>query len=148
MARRIASRLVRPLTRPLDAVVMVPGSKSIANRALVCAALAQGRSTFHNLPDGDDTEAMLTCLAVLGVGVDRDRDGSTATIDGCDGALPPGPLDLPTRLAGTTSRFITAVAALGPGPYVIDGEPPLRARPMQPLHDALVALGATVQPRQ
>ena len=49
----------------------------------------------------------------------------------------PGPLELPTRLAGTTSRFITALAALGAGPYVIDGEPPLRARPMAPLHDAL-----------
>ncbi|MEP4651787.1 MAG: 3-phosphoshikimate 1-carboxyvinyltransferase, partial [Ilumatobacter sp.] len=53
---------------------------------------------------------------------------------------------LDTRLAGTTSRFITAVAALGPGPYTIDGEPPLRSRPMGPLHDSLHSLGARVEP--
>jgi 3-phosphoshikimate 1-carboxyvinyltransferase len=48
-------------------------------------------------------------------------------------------------LAGTTSRFVTALAALGPGPYEIDGAAPLRARPMAPLHDALVSLGATIE---
>ena len=65
----------------------------------------------------------------------------TTTLVGTGGQLPPGPLDLPTRLAGTTSRFVTALAALGEGPYVIDGDAPLRSRPMAPLHDALSALG-------
>ncbi len=55
-------------------------------------------------------------------------------------------MTLPARLAGTTSRFVTALAALGPGPYVVDGDPPLRTRPMGPLHDALVQLGASVRP--
>ncbi len=142
----MASHIVTPLLHPIDAVVTVPGSKSIANRALVCAALADGASTLHNLPDGDDTEAMLQCLRQLGVDVERGELVGSATIVGTAGVLPPGPLTLPTRLAGTTSRFVTALAALGPGPYVIDGHPPLRARPMAPLHDALVALGATVQP--
>ena len=138
--------LVTPLLHPIDAVVAVPGSKSIANRALVCAALADGTSTLGNVPDGDDTEAMLTCLELLGVSVARKVTATgTTTITGTGGALRPGPAQLPTRLAGTTSRFITALAALGLGPYTIDGDPPLRARPMAPLHDALVALGATVQ---
>jgi 3-phosphoshikimate 1-carboxyvinyltransferase len=136
---------VTPLLHPIDAVVAVPGSKSIANRALVCAALADGESTFTNLPDADDTRAMLTCLAALGIGIDRDSGQSGATtIHGTGGALRAGPLDLSTRLAGTTSRFITALAALGEGPYVIDGDPPLRSRPMAPLHDALAVLGVTV----
>ena len=139
----MATLRVEPLARPIDAVVAVPGSKSIANRALVCAALAQGASTFHNLPDGDDTEAMLACLDLLGVGIGQ---GKQTTVLGTGGDLRPGPLELPTRLAGTTSRFVTALAALGPGPYLIDGALPLRARPMSPLHDALVALGATLQP--
>lgn len=134
---------VEPLLRPIDAIVAVPGSKSIANRALICAALADGASSFGNLPDGDDTEAMLTCLGLLGIGVHR--AASATTIEGTGGRLRPGPVTLPTRLAGTTSRFVTALAALGPGPYVVDGEPPLRARPMAPLHDALGALGATLQ---
>ena len=141
----MAAHLVTPLLHPVDAVVDVPGSKSIANRALVCAALAEGTSSLANLPDGDDTDAMLTCLELLGVGIDRKvTEPGSATISGSGGRLRPGPETLPTRLAGTTSRFITAVAALGAGPYTIDGDPPLRVRPMAPLHDALVALGATV----
>ena len=142
----MATHRVTPLQHPIDAVVAVPGSKSIANRALVCAALADGTSTLSNLPDGDDTEAMLTCLGLLGIGVGKaDSVAGPTTIHGTGGVLAPGPIALPTRLAGTTSRFITALAALGPGPYDIDGAPPLRSRPMAPLHDALVALGATMQ---
>jgi 3-phosphoshikimate 1-carboxyvinyltransferase len=138
----MAAYRVTPLRGPIAAVVEVPGSKSVANRALICAALADGTSTVTNVPDGDDTEAMLTCLELLGVGIERTAD--SVVIHGCAGVLRPGPVTLPTRLAGTTSRFVTALAALGTGPYLIDGEPPLRARPMAPLHDALAALGATV----
>jgi 3-phosphoshikimate 1-carboxyvinyltransferase len=102
---------------------------------------------LRNLPDGDDTDAMLTCLDLLGIVIDRGgRVATGATVHGSGGVLSPGPLELPTRLAGTTSRFVTALAALGPGPYVIDGAQPLRSRPMAPLHDALAALGATVAP--
>ena len=137
--------LVRTATGPVDASVDVPGSKSIANRALVCAALADGRSTIEGLPAGDDTAALVECL-----GAARDhRSSSTRTgrssTDVAGHSLP-GPLTLPARLAGTTSRFVTALAALGPGPYVVDGDPPLRTRPMGPLHDALVELGASVRP--
>ncbi|MDP9463124.1 MAG: 3-phosphoshikimate 1-carboxyvinyltransferase, partial [Actinomycetota bacterium] len=141
----MATHRVTPLPHRIDAVVAVPGSKSVANRALICAALADGISTLGNLPDGDDTEAMLTCLQLLGIEVSRSDQSTGTTVNGTGGALRPGPIDLPTRLAGTTSRFITAVAALGPGPYLIDGGPPLRARPMAPLHDALATLGAAVQ---
>jgi 3-phosphoshikimate 1-carboxyvinyltransferase len=141
----MATYRVTPLLHRLDAVVGVPGSKSVANRALICAALADGTSTLGNLPDGDDTEAMLTCLELLGIGVGRtDAPFGTAVVEGTGGRLRSGPIELPTRLAGTTSRFITALAALGPGPYVIDGHPPLRARPMAPLHDSLANLGATI----
>jgi 3-phosphoshikimate 1-carboxyvinyltransferase len=138
----MAAYRVTPLRGPVAAVVEVPGSKSVANRALICAALADGTSTLTNVPDGDDTEAMLTCLDLLGVGLGR--TGERVLVNGCAGVLRPGPVTLPTRLAGTTSRFVTALAALGVGPYCVDGEPPLRTRPMGPLHDALVSLGATV----
>lgn len=141
----MASRTVLPLRRPLDAVVDVPGSKSIANRALVCAALADGPSVLHNVPDGDDTEAMLDCLLRLEIAAERVGTPDEVHIAGCGASLPSTPVELPTRLAGTTSRFITAVAALGAGPYRVDGEAPLRRRPMGPLHDALVALGADVR---
>lgn len=137
---------VAPLGSSIDAVVEVPGSKSIANRALVCAALAEGRSVLTAVPDGDDSEAMLDCLQLLGL--ELERDGTTVVVNGGVSRFRKGPLTLPTRLAGTTSRFLTAVAALGPGPYTIDGEAPLRRRPMAPLHDALVALGVSVHGRE
>jgi 3-phosphoshikimate 1-carboxyvinyltransferase len=141
----VATHRVQPLLHPVDAVVQVPGSKSIANRALICAALADGVTTFTNLPDGDDTSAMLTCLRLLAIDVGRDdAHPGKMTIIGTGGILRPGPVELPTRLAGTTSRFITAFASLGRGPYVIDGDPPLRSRPMAPLHDALAVLGVTL----
>ncbi|MEZ5274630.1 MAG: hypothetical protein R2694_20475 [Ilumatobacteraceae bacterium] len=109
----------------------MPWSRYLARRAsptaLVCAALAEGQSVLTEVPDGDDTEAMIDCLRALGLEVER--DGTTVTIGGGVGQFRRGPITLPARLAGTTSRFITAVAALGPGPYVVDGLPALRRRP-------------------
>ena len=136
---------------PVVADVTVPPSKSIANRALVCAALAEGESRVVGVAPGDDTDAMIACLAELGIPIGVGDDDSlpgiaVARVSGTGGMLRQGPLTLDARLAGTTSRFITAVAALGPGPYLIDGDPPLRARPMGPLHDSLHALGARVEP--
>lgn len=124
----------------------VPGSKSVANRAIICAALADGVSYLSNVPDGDDTAAMLDCVAALGADVVPEADVATYRIDGVAGVPRPGPVALSTRLAGTTSRFVTAMAALGAGPYTIDGAPPLRGRPMGALHDALASLGVSVQP--
>ena len=97
----------RPRRGPLDAVVDVPGSKSIANRALVCAALADGDSRLRGVPGGDDTVAMVRCLQALGVGVvARRRRG--ASVAGTGGRLAAGPIALDAGLAGTTSRFVTA----------------------------------------
>lgn len=138
---------VQPVGYPLDAVVRVPGSKSIANRALICATLADGVSTLHNVPTGDDTAAMLDCVGLLGAGVGVDvHDETLVRLHGTGARLREGPMTLSAQLAGTTSRFITALCALGTGHYEIDGLPPLRARPMGPLHDALALLGVEVQP--
>ncbi len=140
--------LVRRADGPVIADVVVPPSKSIANRALTCAALAEGESEIVGIAPGDDTSAMLDCLERLGVVIDvTERDQRLiGTVTGNAGVLPNGPINLQTRLAGTTSRFVTALAALGAGPYVIDGAPPLRARPMAPLHNSLAALGARIEP--
>ena len=134
---------LRTAPGPLDAVVDVPGSKSIANRALVCAALADGDSELLGIPPGDDTRAMTRCLAELGVHLSAERD--RALVGGTGGQMATGPVLLHAGLAGTTSRFITAVAALADGPVTVDGDGPLRRRPMAPLHDALLALGADVR---
>jgi 3-phosphoshikimate 1-carboxyvinyltransferase len=137
---------IEPLSAPLDAVVRPPGSKSITNRALVCAGLAEGTTTLDGALFADDTEAMLSCLHELGIGVRPDRQESAVQVVGSDGAPPAEGALLDARLSGTTARFVLPVAALGRGTVVLDGAAPLRSRPMGDLTDALVSLGAELEP--
>jgi 3-phosphoshikimate 1-carboxyvinyltransferase len=141
------ARPVAPLAGPLDAEVRVPGSKSLTNRALVCAALADGTSTVTGALVADDSEAMATALAVLGAGIAPDPDDpARLTVAGTGGRLRPGPLALDMRQSGTTARFLAPVAALGTGAYRLDGSEQLRARPMGPVLAGVEALGARVVP--
>ncbi len=133
---------VTPATGPLDAEVRLPGSKSITNRALVCAALATGRSVLSGALIADDTEAMMDCLGRLGIGVGHATDA--LVVDGRGRVLPGGPIELDARLSGTTARFLGPALALGTGPYRLDGRAGLRARPMGELSLALRALGVAV----
>jgi len=131
---------VRP-RRIRDAVVRPPGSKSITNRALAAAALAEGESLIAGALRSDDTEAMAGCLRRMGVHIEDAPEGglrvrSTGRLRGG------GRLD--ARASGTTARFITAAACLADGPVVIDGAPRMRERPIGELVDALRSLGAGV----
>ena len=139
------ARPVTPAPGPLNATVSVPGSKSLTNRALVCAALAGGHSTIDGALVADDTEAMRTALATLGAGIARDPSSGRLLVTGTGGRLRQGPLALNMRLSGTTSRFLLPVVALGDGEYRIDGAPPLRGRPMAPVLDGIRSLGAEVR---
>ncbi|MDP1805226.1 MAG: hypothetical protein Q8K72_08685, partial [Acidimicrobiales bacterium] len=106
---------VEPIVGRLAATVRVPGSKSITNRALVCAALAGGTSVIDGALYADDTEAMVEGLRALGVAIDSDWEQARLTVHGV-GGRPPSPLALvDARLSGTTSRFLLPVAALGTG---------------------------------
>jgi 3-phosphoshikimate 1-carboxyvinyltransferase len=138
---------IRPLDRPPDAVVRVPGSKSVTNRALVCAALASGRSVLRDVLVADDTEAMIGVLDAIGIDVKLDRDRRTVTVVGCDGILPaPGAeVEVDVRQSGTTARFVPPLLALGHGSYRVTGHPQLLARPMGPTFDALRHLGVPVE---
>ena len=138
------SYAVTPLRSALNAVVHVPGSKSVAARALVCAAMATGESTVSNLPSGDDTKSMLSGLSLLGVQVDQ--VGDTAHFSSSLDVEQKDPIVLDARLAGTTARFLTALAALRSGEVVITGEEALRRRPMHDLHQALLDIGFHVSP--
>lgn len=133
-----------PFDGPVDAVVRPPGSKSLTNRALLAAALAEGRSTITGVLLADDTEAMLGCIEALGATVAVDRSALTVHVTGTGGRLADGPVELHAALSGTTSRFVAATLALGAGPFVLDGGAPLRARPMGPVLDAVRQLGARV----
>ena len=135
---------VAPLRAQLNTTVRVPGSKSVAARALVCAALASGKSSVGNLPTGDDTVSMLAGLSLLGAQIQT--HGNTAVFASGIDVDQETPIVIDARLAGTTARFLTAVSALRAGEVVITGEEALRKRPMHDLHQALSEIGLDVSP--
>jgi 3-phosphoshikimate 1-carboxyvinyltransferase len=136
-----------PFKAPARGIVHVPGSKSINNRALLLAALAQGTSTLTGALDSDDTRIFAACLATLGFDVAHDQIGATFTVTGCGGVLPlpisPKP-DLFVGNAGTAARFLLAMTALGASPVHFDGVEAMRKRPMGDLISLLVHQGAGV----
>jgi len=125
---------------PLEARVRVPGSKSVTNRALVAAALADGPSTLTGGLESDDTRVMVACLRALGVTLDV--GGESWRVEGCGGRLRAPEAPLFTGNSGTTARFLTAAATLADGPVVVDGGPRMRERPIDDLTRALGELGA------
>jgi len=133
-------RRVRRRGASIDATVIVPGSKSAANRALIIAALAEGQSTLVGVPTSDDVDACRDALSAMGVRI-ANRDDSM-TIDGGD--LGNQSLTVDAHLAGTTSRFLIAAGALRTSPLTVTGDAPLRVRPMTPLLEALTYLGFEV----
>ena len=125
---------------PLAAVVHLPGSKSLTNRYLVLAALAEESSRLRAPLRSRDTRLMVQALRRLGVGILDDGD---------DWVVNPGQLhgdvDIACGLAGTVMRFLPPAAALAAGPVRFDGDPPARLRPMGPVLDALGVLGVLVE---
>ena len=136
-------RRIEKIDHQLNAVVHVPGSKSIANRALVCAALAHGESELTGVPDGDDTEAMIEGLKVLGARIER--SGNNVLVRSGIDLERKESATINARLAGTTARFLSGVCGLVQGPTLITGETSLLSRPMNDLHQALLSLGANVE---
>jgi 3-phosphoshikimate 1-carboxyvinyltransferase len=142
---RVAPYLMTPFDGPVNAVVTPPGSKSFTNRALITASLAEGESLLTGVLFSDDTEAMLECIAAMGVGVFVDREHATVRIEGCGGRPTVDGVTLQTRQSGTTTRFVTPMAALGHGSVLIDGHAQMRARPNLDLVHALAKLGCEIR---
>src|SRR5215217_7513775 len=106
---------VRPVSRPIDAVVELPGSKSYTNRALLIAALADGPSRIAHALFSDDTHYMQRALAALGIAVDSDEAAATFEVEGAGGRIPASAAELFIGNAGTAARFLTAAVAIGHG---------------------------------
>jgi 3-phosphoshikimate 1-carboxyvinyltransferase len=132
-------------TGPLNRVIRPPGSKSITNRALVCAALADGRSTLVGALDSEDTQVMIAALVELGISIDADAAAHTLAVEGCGGRLPAARADLYVANSGTTVRFLTALLALGRGTFRLDGTPRMRERPIDDLIVSLHQLGVRIE---
>src|SRR5918998_1253952 len=143
MADRPAEITMTPLASPpASARVRVPGSKSLTNRALVVAALADGASTLTGALDSEDTRVMVEGLRRLGLAVEHDPGAATIAVRGCGGRLPATDAALFVANSGTTLRFLTAMVATGTGTFRLDGSPRMRQRPVGYLLMALNGLGS------
>jgi 3-phosphoshikimate 1-carboxyvinyltransferase len=131
-----------PFERAFRATIAPPGSKSLTNRALVIAALAEGDSTLSNVLFADDTQVMLDGLQRLGYKLEI--ASASVLVHGRGGRVPKRKVSLNCGNSGTTIRFLTALCALGKGTYRLDGNERMRERPIAELADLLTALGAKV----
>lgn len=137
---------IQPLRKPVDATIEVPGSKSYTNRALLVAALANGRSTLTGALFSDDTRYMCNALRKLGVQIGADEAQATFHVNGNGGDIPVESTQLYIGNSGTTSRSLVSYVSLGHGKFVIDGDEPMRrSRPISDLLDALTQIGVAAR---
>jgi 3-phosphoshikimate 1-carboxyvinyltransferase len=141
----MTTREIIPARGPVRGTIRPPGSRSLTNRALVVAALADGESVLEAVGLNDDTYVCAQALRVLGIPVDVDERHARMSVAGCAGRVPSGPRQLDTGDSGTATRFLTALVAAGHGRYHIDGSPRMRERPIQDLLDGLAALGVKAE---
>lgn len=131
-------------TAPVTATVPLPGSKSVTNRALLLAALADGPGIVRQALRSRDADLMASALRSLGTTLIPTGESAA----GVDWQVTPGPIrggaHVDVGLAGTVMRFVPPMAALADGPVSFDGDPHARKRPMGPILDALRALGARI----
>jgi 3-phosphoshikimate 1-carboxyvinyltransferase len=142
---------ITPLEGPVSAVITVPGSKSITNRALILAALSDGETVLRGALWSEDTQIMTAALRQLGFDVEVEPDGKefcnrTLRIRGLGGRIPNGgtaeePLALFVGNAGTAARFLAALVCLGRGVYRLHGSERMHQRPQAALLSALRGLG-------
>ncbi|MEY4386568.1 MAG: hypothetical protein RLY20_1851 [Verrucomicrobiota bacterium] len=143
-----------PLAKPVQAEITVPGSKSITNRALILAALAEGETTLRGALWSEDTEVMTAALRDLGFQIEVEADPAeacnrTIRVVGQGGRIPRAgtaakPLELFVGNAGTAARFLAAMVCLGDGVYRLRGVPRMHERPQAALFVALRELGYCV----
>jgi len=144
-----------PLDKPVRAEITVPGSKSITNRALILAALADGEVTLEGALWSEDTQVMTEALRKLGFEIKVEPDpeefcNRRITVKGLGGRIPnagtpENPLELFVGNAGTAARFLTAVVCLGNGVYRLSGVPRMHERPQAALFKALRELDYRVE---
>lgn len=136
---------IQPLHNPPNVTITVPGSKSFTNRALLIAALADGKSTLTGALFSDDTHYMCNALCKLGIHIEEDREKATFQVTGNGGSIPVQGAELYVGNSGTTTRSLISYVSLGHGDFIIDGDEPMRhSRPMADLIHALTQLGVSI----
>lgn len=133
-----------PSHAPAPLSVCVPGSKSITNRALLLATLADGVSHLRGALFSDDSRHFLKCIQDLGFAAEADEAARTITVRGLGGSVPAAEASQYVGSAGTAARFLTAYLGLSHGVYHMDASEQMRRRPMVPLLDSLRELGCEI----
>ncbi len=137
---------IRTIPYLLNANVRVPGSKSLTNRALLIASLANGLTRLTHALFSDDSRYFAKSLQSLGFDVQLDPANFEMTVMGLGGRIPAKKAELFIGNAGTAARFLSAFLTLGYGEYILDGEPRMRERPIGDLVASLTQLGAVIEP--
>lgn len=132
--------------RQIPLSVRVPGSKSITNRALMIAALADGTTLLRGAQFSSDAQHFMQCLKDLGFSVEDDRRAQTVLVRGEAGRIPKEEASINVSSAGTAARFLTAMLAFSQGTWHLDSSEQMRHRPMAALLDALTGLGCGITP--
>ncbi len=135
---------ILPVYRPAVGSIRPPGSKSLTNRALVLAALAQGPTTLTGVLDSVDTQVMIESLRRLGLSIEQDLAAKTISLVGCGGRVASPGTELFLENSGTSIRFLTAMCCLGHGRFRLDGNARMRERPIAPLVTALREAGVSI----
>jgi 3-phosphoshikimate 1-carboxyvinyltransferase len=138
----MSDMLIEPIPPGFSATITPPGSKSLTNRALVLAALADGPCELSNVLFADDTHVMLEGLKKLGFDVTIDEQASRVRVVGLGGKIPSESTEIFCGNSGTTIRFLTALCTLGKGTFTLDGIERMRQRPIGALTGLLRNLGA------
>lgn len=133
---------IRPVEN-IDAVVSIPGSKSITQRALITAALAEGTSTLQGPLVSEDTDYSSAALGQMGVLIEKGEQ--SWRVVGTGGRIGEPDDDIYLGNNGTATRFLTSVASLGTGEFIIDGDERMRERPIEPLIQALEGWGVDIE---
>ncbi|MCD8216256.1 MAG: 3-phosphoshikimate 1-carboxyvinyltransferase [Clostridiales bacterium] len=128
-----------------ELTVQVPGSKSITNRALLIAALAEGESLLDGILFSDDSRHFMACIDALGIKTRINEREASAKISGTGGKLPLKKAEINVGSAGTAARFLTAFLAMTEGTFHITSSEQMKKRPMKPLLDSLSSLGAEIE---
>ena len=136
---------IQPVDRPIQGIVQPPGSKSLTNRALIVASLANGNSRLSGLLDSLDTRVMIGGLRKMGITINQDVGRGVADVQGCGGKPESQSAELWIENSGTSLRFLTAFCTLAGGEFRLDGNERMRQRPVGDLADALNALGSDVR---
>jgi len=139
---------ITPLDHALNSTVRVPGSKSLTNRALLIASLANGTTHLTNALFSDDSHYFAKALQTLGFDLQLDEANYSMTVTGLGGKIPAKKAELFIGNAGTAARFLSSFLTLGNGEYILDGEPRMRERPIGDLVEALAQLGCNIRAMQ